>query len=178
MMVQVTDQWVALSKSQLDMTLRVAEISAGSLEKLAEVQFKAAKAAFADTVKVGKQLSAVKDPTEAASLSSTLAQPAWEKVQAYAKSVYEVGATAQAELTTLLEEQVGEFNKNVVIALDGWVKSAPPGTEGAVSAMKSVIQSANAAYESLLKTTKHGVALAESNATVLAAPAGGRRKAA
>jgi phasin family protein len=177
-MVQVTDQVVALNKSQLDTALRFAEITADSLEKLAEVQFKAAKAAFADTVKVTKQLSAVKDPSEAASLTTTLAHPAWEKVQAYAKSVYDVAATTQAELATLLEQQVGEYNKSVVVALDGWAKSAPPGSEGAVAALKSVIQSANAAYESVLKASKQAAALAESNVPTLATQASGRRKAA
>jgi hypothetical protein len=107
-----------------------------------------------------------------------LSQPTWEKAQAYAKSVYEVATTTQAEITSLLEEQLGELNKNVAGVLDGALKNAPPGSEGAVAAVKSIIQSASAAYESALKATKQMASIAESSAqaatTAVTAP---RRKA-
>jgi phasin family protein len=175
-MVPVTDQMAALNKSQLDVALRFAEITAESFEKLAEVQFNAVKTAFADGVNSTKQLSTIKDPSELSTFGTTLAQPAWEKAQAYAKSVYEVAATTQAGISALLEQQVSEFNKNVAVALDGVLKNAPAGSEGAVSAVKSVIQSASAAYESMLKATKQVAAVAESNAATISAQAGPARK--
>ncbi len=175
-MVQVTDQLAALNKSQLEAALRFAEITAESFEKLAEVQFNAVKTAFADGVKSAKQLSTIKDPSEFPALGTTLAQPAWEKAQAYAKSVYEVAATTQSGISALLEQQVSEFNKNVAVALDGVLKNAPAGSEGAVSAVKSVIQSASGAYESMLKATKQVAAAAESNAASISAQAASARK--
>ncbi len=178
-MVQLNDQLVALNRSQLEATLKFAEIASETVEKLADLQFRVAKTAFADGVKTAKQLGAVKDASELAALSGSLSQPTWEKAQAYAKSVYEVATTSQAEITSLLEQQLGELNKNVVGVLDGALKNAPGGSEGAVAAVKSVIQSASAVYESVLKATKQMASMAESNAqAATAAVAASRKKAA
>jgi phasin family protein len=176
MMVQVNEQVAALGKSQLETALKLAEIAAQGVEKLAAVQFTAAKAAFADGVKTTQLMSSVKDPSEFSALGTSLAQPALEKAQAYVKSVYEVAATTQAEISTLLEQQAGEFNKTVVVALDNVLKSAPPGSESAVAAAKSVIQFANAAYDSMLKATKQMTAIAETNVANIAAQTTTTRK--
>jgi len=178
-MAQVTDQLAAFNKSQLDAALRFAEIAAESFEKLAEVQFNAVKTAFAEGVKGTKQLTTMKDPAQFTALGTNLAQPTWEKAQAYAKSVYDVAATAQFGISALLEQQVSEFNKSVAVALDGMLKNAPAGSEGAIFAVKSVIQSASAAYESMLKATKQVAVVADSNAVTISGQATSvRRKAA
>jgi phasin family protein len=174
-MVQINDQLVALNRSQLDATLKLAEITSETVEKFAGLQFQAAKGVFADGVKTAKQLGAVRDASELAAIGG-LSQPTWEKAQAYAKSVYDVAATTQAEITSLLEEQLGELNKNVASVLDGALKNAPAGSEGAVAAVKSVIQSASSMYESVLKATKQMAAIAESNAQAAAANAVPPRK--
>jgi len=174
-MVQITEQVAALNKSQLDSAVKVAEIASDGLEKLADVQIKAVKSAFADGLKTVRQFSTIKDSSELATLGTTLAQPTWEKAQAYAKSVYEVAATTQVEISSWFEQQVGEYNKNVLAVLDSALKNAPAGTEGAVAAVKSVVQSATAAFESVLKATKQVAAVAESSAAGIATPA--RRKA-
>lgn len=175
-MVQINDQLVALNRSQLDATLKLAEITSETVEKFAGLQFQAAKSVFADGVKTAKQLGAVRDASELAAIGGSLSQPTWEKAQAYAKSVYEVAATTQAEITSLLEEQLGELNKNVASVLDGALKNAPAGSEGAVAAVKSVIQSASSMYESVLKATKQMAAIAESNAQAAVANAVPPRK--
>jgi len=171
-MVQINDQLVALNRSQLEATLKFTEIASEAIERFAGLQFHAAKSAFADGVKTAKQLGAVKEASELAAIGGSLSQPAWEKAQAYAKSVYEVAATTHAEITSLLEEQLGELSKNVVGVLDGALKNAPAGSEGAAAAVKSAIQSASAMYESVLKATKQMTSMAESQAAaaVVVAP--------
>ncbi|HTS54746.1 MAG TPA: phasin family protein [Burkholderiales bacterium] len=168
-MVQVNEQLAALSKSQLEATLRFTEIASESLEKLADLQFRTAKTAFADGLKTARQLGTVKDPSELAAVGGAVSQPAWEKAQAYAKSAYEVAAAAQAEISSLLEQQLSDVSKSVLGVLDGAIKNAPAGSESAVAAVKSLVQSASAAYESMLKATKQMVAMAETNAVTAAA---------
>ena len=178
-MVQANEHMAALNKSQLDAALRFTEITAESLEKLVDLQFKTAKSAFADGLKTAKQLGAVKDASELAALGGGLSQPTWEKAQAYAKGVYEVAAATQAEISALLEQQLTDVSKSVLGVLDGALKNAPPGSESAVAAVKSVVQSVSAAYESMLKATKQVAAIAETNAATAAANAAApRRKAA
>jgi phasin family protein len=162
-MVQVSEQVAVFNKSQLDALLKIAELTAENMEKLADVQFKAAKSAYADSVKTLKQLAAVKDVNELASVTTGAAQPTWDKATTYAKNVYDVVSAAQAEFGSLLEEQVAEFNKNMVVTLDTAMKSAPAGSEGAIAAMKSAIHSTNTVYETMVKTAKQMASVAEAN---------------
>jgi len=175
-MVQFNEQITALGKSQLENALKLAEISVQGFDRLAALQLNTAKSAFADGLKTTKQFSSVKDPSELSAIATTLSQPAWEKAQAYARSVYEVAATTQAEVSALVEQQIGELNKSVVSALDTVLKNAPAGSEAAVTAVKSAIQSANAAYESVLKATKQVAAITESNVSTIAAQTAPTRK--
>jgi phasin family protein len=162
-MVQVTEQVAVFNKSQLDALLKVAELTAGNIEKLADVQFQAARSAYTDSVKALKQLAGVKDVNELASLTTGAAQPTFDKATAYARNVYDVVSAAQAEFANLLEEQVAEFNKNMVVTLDAAMKSAPAGSEGVIAAVKSGIHSANTVYETLVKTAKQFASVAEAN---------------
>jgi phasin family protein len=179
-MVQVSEQVAVFNKSQLDALLKIAELTAENMEKLADVQFKAAKSAYADSVKTLKQLAAIKDVNELASVTTGVAQPTWDKASTYAKSVYEVVSSAQAELAGLLEEQVAEFNKNMVVTLDAAMKSAPAGSEGAIAAVKSAIHSTNTVYETMVKSAKQLASVAEANMAAVAqvAPASKKKAAA
>jgi phasin family protein len=177
-MVQITEQLAALSKSQLDAVLKVAALTANNAEKLADLQLKSSKAAYEDAVKAVRQMAAVKDVTELTNYATASVQPAWEKAAAYAKSSFEVVAAAQAEYAALLEEQVADLNKNVVVTLDAALKSAPAGSEGAVAAVKSAMQSANTVYESLVKAAKEVGSITEANISAVSAQSPvGKRKA-
>jgi phasin family protein len=175
-MVQLNDQVAALGKSQLENALKLAELSMQGLDKLAALQLNAFKSAFADGMKSTKQFASIKDPSEFSTIATMMSQPVWEKAQAYARSVYEVAATTHAEVSALVEEQVSELNKSVVATLDTVLKNAPAGSEAAVTAVKSAMQSANAAYESVLKATKQVTAITESNVATIAAQTTPTRK--
>jgi phasin family protein len=178
-MVQINEQLAALSKVQLDAALKAAELAAANAEKLTDLQLKTGKAVYADAVKAIRDLAALKDLGELASYSSAALQPAWEKATAYAKTSYDTIAAAQADYAALLEQQVAEFNKNVVVTLDAALKSAPTGSESAIAAVKSAVHSANTVYESLIKATKQLSSITEANLEAVGAQAaGGKKKAA
>ena len=96
-------------------------------------------------------------------MPNTLAQPTLEKATSYVKSVYDVAATTQSEINKLVEEQVAEFNKQVVSGLDKLVKSAPAGSEVAVAAVKSAITAVNSAYDNLSKSAKQFAEMTQAN---------------
>jgi phasin family protein len=153
-MYQANEQLIALNKSNLEAVVRFAGIALEGAERMLEVQLKAAKSAFADGVQQAKALTEAKDVQEFAQLRNTVAQPFFEKATSYAKSVYDVAAVTQAEINKLVEEQVSEFNKQVVTGLDKVVKSAPAGSEVAVAAVKSAISAVNSAYDNISKSAK------------------------
>ena len=178
-MVQITEQVAALGKSQFEATLKIAEVAASNLEKLAELQLKSAKSAYQDGVKTLRQFASIKEPAELASLSGTAAQPAWDRATGYAKEVYSAVAAAQAEFATVLERQIAEFNRNVAATLDAVGQSAPPGAEGALAGIKSAISAANGLYDTMLKSARQLVTVGEASVAAAAEQqASTKRKAA
>jgi phasin family protein len=173
-MIAKPEQITAAGKAQLDASVRFASITAAGTEKLLELQLKNAKAAFDDLVKNAKAFTELKDVSQFASWAGTSFQPGMDKAAAYAKSFYDVAAGTQQEISALQEEQISEFNKNVSVALDAAVKSAPAGSESAIAAAKSVIEVANSVYETLNKATKQLSSMTETNLAV----ASGKKKAA
>lgn len=178
-MVQINDQVAALGKSQLDAAIRGAEVAVDALGRLTELQLESARTACAEGSLALRQWAAVKEPAQFAALANSPAQPAWDRTSAYARSVYEIISAAQGELTALLERHVAEVNRNVVLALDTATKAAPAGSESAVRALRSAIQSGNTWYETAMKAARQMTAAAEAGLASAAAPAAAtRRKAA
>lgn len=168
-MAQIADQLAGIGKAQLDTLLKAAELTADSVSKLAEVNLEAAKESYADSVATLKKVGTVKDVNSLGSLNSGASfQPLWDKATSYSKAVYGVVSSAQAEYAHLVEQQLAEINKGVVVALDTAVKSAPPGSESVFNVLKSSVHSANAFYETLAKTARQVVAATEANLSAAA----------
>ena len=173
-MITKPEQVAAVGKAQLDASVRFATIAAEGVEKLMDLQFKNAKATFDEIVNNAKAFTELKDVSQVASWAGTSFQPGMDKAAAYAKSFYEVATGTQQEISALLDEQVGEFNKNVAVAMDAAFKSAPAGSESAVAAAKSVIDVANSVYETVAKATRQLSSMTEANIAAVS----GKKKAA
>jgi len=162
-MYQTPEQLVAINKANLEVAMKFAGVALQGAERILDLQLKAAKTVFADSVENAKTIAAVKDIKELAALKDSLAQPSIEKATAYAKSVYDVTTATQAEIGKLVEEQVSEFNKQVVTALDKMVKTAPAGSEVGIAAVKSAITAVNASYDNMSKVAKQFAEVTQSN---------------
>lgn len=162
-MYQTPDQFVAINKANLETAMKFAGVALQGAERILDLQLKAARSAFADSVENTKTIAAVKDLQQLAALKDAMAQPTIEKATAYAKSVYDVATSTQAEIGKLLEEQVAEFNKQVVAALDKMVKTAPAGSEVGIATLKSAIAAVNASYENVSKVAKQFTEVSQAN---------------
>jgi phasin family protein len=177
-MYQAPEQLIALNKANLEVAMRFAGVALEGAERMIDLQLKAAKTAFADGIEGAKALAAVKDIQQFAALKDNLAQPSLEKATAYAKSVYDVATSTQAELGKLVEEQVADFNKQIVTVLDKMVKTAPAGSEVGVAAIKSAIAAVNSSYDNLTKVAKQFSDATQSNIEAVAKQAvNGAKKA-
>ena len=153
-MYQAPEQFAAMNKANLEAASRFASVALGGAERLFEIQLKATKAALADGADTAKTLASIKDLQELADVKDTVAQPAMEKAADYVKSVYDVAAATQAEFGKLIEQQVADFNKQFVVALDKFAESAPAGSDVGIKALKTAIASGNTAYENMSKAAK------------------------
>jgi len=167
-MYQTPEQLVAHNKANLEIAMKFVGVALQGAEQILDLQLKAAKNAFADSIENAKAIAAVKDVQQLTALKDTLAQPTIEKATAYAKSVYDVTTATQAEIGKLVEVQVSEFNKQVVTALDKMVKTAPAGSEVGIAAFKSGIAAVNSAYDNLSKVAKQFTEATQSNINAVA----------
>lgn len=157
------EQIQATNKATMEAMLSLASSQFAAIEKLANLNAGAIRAAFEDTVANARALSSAKDVQELVSLQSTFAQPAMEKAIAYSKSVYEVATQANAELSKAAEKRVAEWNETFVSLLDKAVKNAPAGSDVAVTAVKQMLAAANSAYDNFNKAAKQATEIAEAN---------------
>jgi phasin family protein len=172
-MTNTPPEFTAAAKAQLDTAIRFATVTTESAQRLFELNLKTVRTSFDEASAQIRALASAKDPADIQALAGKVLKPGLDKSQAYAKEVYESVAGAQAEVAALVEQQVTEFQKQMVVALDGLMKNAPAGSEAFVSSVKSAASTANQAYETAMQSWRGVTASFEP-----AAPAPGKRKAA
>ena len=167
-MYQTPEQLIAFNKANVEAAIRFAGVALEGAERLIGLQMKTAKSALADSLQSARALTSVRDLDQLAALKDTVVQPTFEKATAYAKEVYDVASATQADLSKLVEEQVSEFNRQMISALDQIVKTAPAGSEVGIAAMKSTLAAVNSGFDNLTKVAKQLGEATQSNMEVVA----------
>lgn len=162
-MNKITEQFTSTSKASIDSLQTIASTALTGLSNLTLLNLNTARAALEDSAAHAKALLSIKDVQGFIALQQSLAQPAIEKAIAYSRSVYEIASQSSNGLTQIVEAQAAEANKNLTTAIDKALKSAPAGSEAAVSAVKSAIAVANTAYTKLSNVAKQATEMAEAN---------------
>lgn len=162
-MFNATEQFASTNKANVEALLNLANTAFASAERFAALNLNTARSLLEDSVANTKALLGVKDVQELVALQTTLAQPSVEKAVAYSRSLYEIAAQTQEEISKIVEAQFTEANKTVATALDKASKNAPAGSDVAVAAVKSAIAAANSAYDSISKAAKQVAEIAEAN---------------
>lgn len=168
-MFTLPEQFSAASKSSIESQLALfTSLSSKTfegVEKLIELNITAARTSLEESAAAAKQLFAAKDPQEWLSLTSSLVQPAPEKLAAYGRQVASITSGVQSEFTKAAESQISETSRKVLELIEELSKNAPAGSENFVSFFKSAVGNATAGYEQLNKTTKQAAETIEANIT-------------
>ena len=153
-MYQLTEQLVKLQKANIGAALRLAGIASDSVERLLEVQLNAARSAFSDGVQQARVFGETKDLNELAQVRNALAQLALDNAATYVKEVCDVAVATQSQIAKLIEEQVSQFNRQVVNGLHQIVTVVPADSEVAVAAVRSAMSVVTSTYDNLSKSAK------------------------
>lgn len=155
------EQFYAVNKLTVEAALRMASSALARAERLATLNLNTASALLKRGADGSQTLTAVKSPEELASLQAALSQPIVEQAVAYARSVNEIVAEGQQEISRLFETQLAELHKTFTAALEHAAKSAPAGSEPAFAAVKSALETASSVYENASHSVQQ---LTEANA--------------
>ena len=162
-MFTTPEQFAAANKATVDSLLSLANTALASAERIAALNLNTARSVMEDSVSGAKALMGAKDVQEALSIQASLAQPNVEKAVAYSRSVYEISAQTQEELSKMVEAQFGDFQKTVAGLLEKAAKSAPAGSDVAVAAVQSAIAAANSAFDNMRKAAQQVTDLTQNN---------------
>ena len=162
-MFKTPEQFASANKATVDSLLSLANTALASAERIAALNLNTARSVLEDSVSGAKALMSAKDPQEAMAIQASLTQPNVEKAAAYSRSVYEISAQTQEELSKMVEAQFGDFQKTVAGLLDKAAKSAPAGSDVAVAAVKSAIAAANSAFGNMNTVAKQFSDAAQAN---------------
>lgn len=162
-MVATTEKFVSATKSNVETLLAIANTAFVSAERFAALNLNTARTLLEATVSNTKAALEIKSPQELLAFQKGLAMPAIDKAVAYSRSVYEIATETQEVLNQFCESQVAEIKGNVETAIETAMKNAPAGSDVALAAVKSAMASANTTYESVKKSSKQAVEMAEAN---------------
>ena len=182
-MNNVNESFAAFNKAILETSVRFAKASFDNSERLVTLNVEAAKHSFEENTKSAKALSDIKDPQDLLALRTKLSESAVEKASGYTRHLIDLANEAQAEFTKLAEDNWAMINKNLSASIDQFSKTAPAGSDVAISALKSGIAASSAAVENISKAAKQFTAMANTNfkaasQQATAAASKGSRKAA
>jgi phasin family protein len=167
-MYSIPEQLSALNKSNVDAMVAFFGITSSGAERLLDFQMKTAKAAFDDAVKNIHTLTNAKDPQQWAQIGASVAQPAAEKLSAYARHLSGLTTQTQGEITRYVDEHMSALNKQIVSMLDQAAKNGPAGSDVAVAAAKSAVAAANQAYDVFTQAGRQVAEMTESTVQAVA----------
>ena len=157
------EQISAVHKANLEVLFGLTEKALTCVEKLADLNLAASKAALHESATDVQALFKAKDLQSVLSTQSQALQPIGEKFSAYARQAYDITSGAYADISKDVEEQLTHVQKSVMNLVDAASKNAPAGSDSAVSLLKTTVAASNNAYETMRKAIQQAAQVAESN---------------
>jgi phasin family protein len=157
------EQLAQSQKANAEVMMTLVRSAFNGMEQLAALNLAASRDFFNASVANTQQLMSVKDPKELAKINSALAQPNVNKMVDYARSVSDLAASMQKEITSVMEAQYSTFTKNASSAIDKTSASAPVGGDVFSAAMKQMLQASTKAYENMSQMAKQMTDIADAN---------------
>jgi phasin family protein len=166
-----TEQFTEFNKANVAQATKLAALAMANAEKLMQLNLSAARTALAQGVEGASAAASVKDVQELLALRTKYAEDGVQSALGYSRSLYEVAAEAQAQISQFAEESWAAYTKGVAAWVDKASKSAPAGSDAAVNAFKSTFAASTAAFDQFQKATKQVVNLADASVRAAAANA-------
>jgi phasin family protein len=156
-MYAINEYFADFNKSSVDQATKFANVTFAGIEQLVNLNLSTAKSTFDTSTKNYKSLSEITDVQDLVAFRAKVTESSVESALSYSRDAYEIVSGTGSEVTKLVEAGFSTMNKNLAAVVDKAVKSAPAGSDVAVTALKSTMAATTAALDSLTKATRHVV---------------------
>ncbi|MEF8701487.1 MAG: phasin family protein [Candidatus Accumulibacter sp. UW26] len=132
------------------------------LEQLSALNLAASRELFNSSASGAQQMLGVKDPKELGNIAGAIARPNVEKLLEYSRSLYELSANMQREITSVMEDQYTNIRQGAAGLID---KSGASPIAGDVfgSAMKQMMNASTTAFENISQMAKQMTDIVDTN---------------
>jgi phasin family protein len=168
-----SEELMQFYKSNVSIFFSLASEAFEGAQKLAELNLQAGRSVLAESV---ARLHEMKPDTSSADWLASplrLAQSAAGKTLSYQQHVNDIALEVQSASSRIVEAQYDQFSRDVQARIDNWARHAPAGSETAVIALKSAFSTASDAAETVRKSVRSVVEVAQANVSAMAARANG-----
>lgn len=166
------EQLAAAQKANAEVLLALVRTAFNGVERLTALNIAASRDFFNNSVANTQQILGAKDANDVAKLNNELAKPNLDKWMEYSRSVYDLAAQIQKELTAVVETQYSSFAKNASSAVEKASATAPVGGDVFAAAMKSMLDASTKAFDNMTAVTKQFTDIAEANLQAASTAAG------
>lgn len=151
------EQFAAAQKAGLEAFYGLANLAMEGLQKLTALNMQAARSALADSQKLVSAADPLAYVAQQAGPNADLVV----RAQCYQRGLYEIASGMHTGITTIAGAQYEAHNRRVQALFEAMSTQAPAGSEAAVAALKQLIESSHVLYESVNKSVRQAVSMAE-----------------
>jgi phasin family protein len=162
-MVKLPEQITELNKNSVEAALDFARISMDSAERMLRLQLQAAKDFVAEQGQAAKAIAGAENTDAITALRDQLTEGAVDRVLGYSRGVCDVATQMQKQLTGLIEQHFADYQKELAVALEQAVKSAPGSSATALAALQSTMAATQTAMDNMTKAARQISELADVN---------------
>ena len=170
-MYAMNEYFADFNKASVDQATKIANVAFIGIEQLVNLNVWAAKNALEANTKNFKALSEITDVQDLVAFRTKVTETGVENALSYSRDAYEVISGTQAEVSKVLESGMSTLNKNLASVVDKAVKSAPAGSDVAVTALKSTMAATTAAFDSMTKATRQVIDFTDASVRAASAKA-------
>jgi phasin family protein len=171
------EQLAQSQKANAQVMMTLVRTAFHGLEQLSALNLAASRELFNSSANGAQQMLEVKDPKELGSIAGAMARPSVDKLMEYSRSLYDLSANMQREITSVMEEQYSNMRHNAAGLIDKTGIASPIAGDVFGSAMKQMMNASTTAFENISQMAKQMTDIvdtnvkAASNATAQAAAA-------
>ena len=106
------EQLAQSQKANAQVMMTLVRTAFHGLEQLSALNLAASRELFQTGTSGAQQMMGVKDPQELKNIAASLARPNVDKLMEYSRSLYELAANMQREITSVMEDQYSTMRHN------------------------------------------------------------------
>lgn len=146
-------QFTDLQRKSMDAGMKLAQMSIENSQRIVALQVDTARKLFQDSLENAKALASAKTPQEIVGMQARFAQETAKRMMETAQQIAELGNASGSGVGQMLTEQLTNSGKEMMASFQSLFSAMPGQDHGALDAMKQAMNTANAAFEQIVKTS-------------------------